>query len=118
MELEQLSRYADSVSASLNKSLGAPLGAALAGTQEFITDAVQVRQRFGGGWRRAEIPASAALAALDRRRVRLTADHQRARTLAAALKNLQGVSLEHPVMSNLLVVQVQGMTARELAAKI
>ena len=118
MELEQLSRYADSVSASLNKSLGAPLGAALAGTQEFLTDAVQMRQRFGGGSRRAEIPASAALAALDRRRVRLTADHQRTRTLAAALKNLQGVSLEHPVMSNLLVVQVQGMTAHELTAKL
>ena len=118
MELEQLSRYADSVSASLNKSLGAPLGAALAGTQEFITDAVQVRQRFGGGWRPAGIPAAAALTALDHWRVRVVADHQRARTLAAALKNLQGVSLEHPVMSNLLVVQVQGMTARELAAKI
>ena len=66
VELEQLSQYADSVSLSLNKSLGAPLGAALAGTQEFITDAVQGRQRFGGARRRPGIPAAAALAALDR----------------------------------------------------
>jgi threonine aldolase len=118
VELEQLSQYADSVSLSLNKSLGAPLGAALAGTREFITEAVRVRQRFGGGWRPAGIPAAAALVALDHWRARLAADHQRARTLAAALTNLQGVSLEQPVMSNLLVVQVQGMTAHELAAKL
>jgi len=49
--VRNLTKYAESVSISLNKGLSAPMGAILAGSKSFIEEAVRVRQRFGGGWR-------------------------------------------------------------------
>ncbi|MDP6884794.1 MAG: beta-eliminating lyase-related protein, partial [Rhodospirillales bacterium] len=60
-----LTRHADTVALSLNKGLSAPLGAVLAGSADFIAVAVDIRQRFGGGWRPAGIPAAAGIVALD-----------------------------------------------------
>ena len=45
-----LAQLAETVSFNLNKGLCAPLGAILAGTSDFVNDALRVRQMFGGGW--------------------------------------------------------------------
>ncbi|CAH1656792.1 MULTISPECIES: GntG family PLP-dependent aldolase [unclassified Chelatococcus] len=55
----------DTVSISLNKGLGAPVGAMLAGSRELIAEAVAVRQRLGGGMRPTGTLCAPALAALD-----------------------------------------------------
>ncbi|MBS7700562.1 MULTISPECIES: beta-eliminating lyase-related protein [unclassified Chelatococcus] len=55
----------DTVSISLNKGLGAPVGAMLAGSRELIGQAFTVRQRLGGGMRPSATLCAPALAVLD-----------------------------------------------------
>src|SRR5580692_3097691 len=72
----------DSVSVCFSKGLGAPVGSALAGTQEFIAKARRVRKLFGGGMRQAGVLAAAALYALEHHVDRLAEDHHNAQTIA------------------------------------
>ena len=60
-----LAQLAETVSFNLNKGLCAPLGAILAGTSDFVNDAVRVRQMFGGGWRKNS-PQSMELSSIRR----------------------------------------------------
>lgn len=115
MPLATLAACADSVSLSLNKGLGAPLGAVLAGASDFIGEAERVRQRLGGGWRPAGIPAAAAIVALDDWQSRITRDHRRARRLAQTLAELPGLVVDlEQVQSNLILAALDGMNAAEL----
>lgn len=55
----------DTVSVSLNKTFGAPIGAALAASAVHIDRALVLRQRLGGGLRPIGAAAAATLAGLD-----------------------------------------------------
>ena len=102
-----LARHVDSAAVNLNKGLCAPLGSVLAGDAAFVAAAVQVRQRLGGGWRPAGIPAAAGIVALEQMIDRLAEDHDRARRLAGALAAIDGVSVvNEPVETNLVMVEV------------
>ena len=90
----ELAAMADTVSLSLNKGLGAPLGAILAGPGDVIAEAVRVRQLFGGGWRPATIPAAAGVVALETMVERLADDHRNAKRLAEGLAGLEGIQVE------------------------
>src|SRR5262249_12237037 len=68
----------DSVSVCFSKGLGAPVGSALVGSEEFIARARRIRKRFGGGMRQAGYLAAACNFALDNNISRLKEDHQRA----------------------------------------
>lgn len=117
--LAELAAPADSVSMSLNKGLGAPLGAVLAGTKEFVGHAEIVRQRFGGGWRPAGIMAAAARIALEDWQQRLSRDHVHARLLAVALDEIEGVNIDlKQVQTNLVLAQVVGLDADSLVAAL
>ena len=117
--MQCLADQASSVSLSLNKGLGAPLGAVLAGSGDFIRAAETVRQRWGGGWRPAGIPAAAGLVALDGWETRLAADHDRAQMLAEALTEIPGVVIDvQGVHTNLLTVEVEGMDAATLVSRL
>jgi threonine aldolase len=78
-------RHADSVTICFSKGLGCPLGAALAGSADFIERAWEGKYLFGGALRQAGYIAAAALYALDHNVERLADDHARARRLAEAL---------------------------------
>ena len=91
--LADLAAVADSVSLSLNKSLGAPFGAMLAGSAEFIDKALRVRHRLGGGFRPTAMVSAAALAAL-RSFAHIAEDHRRARQLAQRLGVLPGLAVD------------------------
>jgi threonine aldolase len=80
-----LASMADSVSVCFSKGLGAPVGSALAGGEEFITCARRARKALGGGMRQAGIIAAGALYALRENIPRLSEDHRRARSLALHL---------------------------------
>lgn len=80
-----LAKGADSVAVSLNKALGAPLGAMLCGSKAFIRDASRVRRMLGGNWRPAGIVAAPALIALKTMRQRIVDDHANARHLGTML---------------------------------
>jgi threonine aldolase len=79
-----------------SKGLGAPIGAVLAGSREFIDAAWQWKQRLGGAMRQAGICAAACLYALDHHVARLAEDHANARTLARGLAQIAGLEVQEP----------------------
>ncbi len=107
----------DTVWLDFTKGLGAPLGAVLAGTEEFIGHAWRWKQRMGGAMRQGGICAAACLYALDHNIDRLADDHDNARALARGLAQVPGLVPE-PVHTNLVYVDTAGtgLTGDEVAA--
>ena len=93
---ERMARSFDSVWIDFTKGLGAPLGAALAGSRDFIDAAWRWKQRLGGSMRQAGICAAGCLYSLDHHVERLAEDHANARALARGLKQMPGVTVEEP----------------------
>ena len=109
----------DSVWVDFTKGLGAPLGAVLAGSAEFIDAAWRWKQRLGGSLRQAGICAAACLYALDHNIDRLAEDHENARVLARSLGQIPGLTVEAPD-TNLVFFDTEaaGLTAQELADRV
>jgi threonine aldolase len=108
----------DTVQVCLSKGLGAPVGSVVAGSAEFVEDARRLRKMLGGGVRQGGVLAAAGLVALDRID-RLAEDHDRARKLAAGLRE-RGWQAEVP-QTNIVLVPVadlQGTVARFEAAGV
>ncbi len=109
----------DSVWLDFTKGLGAPLGAVLCGSEEFIGRAWRWKQRVGGSMRQGGICAAACLYALDHHIDRLAEDHENARVLARGLAQIEGITVEEPE-TNLVFFDTTGtgMTAAELADRV
>src|SRR5579862_1244361 len=75
-------RGLDSAWIDFTKGLGAPVGAALAGSRAFIEEAWRYKQAFGGAMRQAGIIAAGGIYALTHNVDRLAEDHANARRLA------------------------------------
>lgn len=103
----------DSVWLDFTKGLGAPLGAVLCGTADFIDRAWRWKQRMGGAMRQAGICAAACLHALDHHVDRLAEDHANAARLAGHLAQLPGL-LVQPPETNLVFIDTKG-TGRQAA---
>jgi threonine aldolase len=86
----------DSVWLDFTKGLGAPLGAVLAGSDEFIGQAWRWKQRLGGSMRQAGICAAACIYALDHHIDRLAEDHANSKALARGLRQIPGMAVEEP----------------------
>ena len=100
----------DSVWVDFSKGLGAPVGAVLAGSQEFIDRAWRVKQRLGGGMRQAGILAAGACYALDHHVERLAEDHALASRLAQGLARLPGLRVDlAAVETNLVWFEVDAL---------
>src|SRR5204863_8943925 len=69
----------DSAWIDFTKGLGAPVGAALAGSREFIDEAWRLKQQMGGAMRQAGIIAAGGVYALDQHGERLAEDQANAR---------------------------------------
>ncbi|MFN2398773.1 MAG: beta-eliminating lyase-related protein, partial [Gemmatimonadaceae bacterium] len=78
------------------KGLGAPVGAALAGTTDVIAAAWSVRKRFGGGMRQSGILAAGALHGLEFHLPRLAEDHELAREFASVVDGAGGARVVEP----------------------
>jgi threonine aldolase len=99
----------DSVWIDFTKGLGAPVGAALAGSREFIADAWRLKQQMGGAMRQAGIIAAGGLFALRHHVKRLAEDHANARRLADGLAALPGIMLEpSTVETNIVIFELSG----------
>jgi threonine aldolase len=94
----------DSVWVDLSKGLGAPVGAVLAGTGNFVEEAWRYKQRFGGAMRQAGIIAAGGVYALRYHVDRLVEDHERARQLAMGLSALAGVELDADSLETNIVI--------------
>ena len=119
---ERYARDFDSVWLDFSKGLGAPVGAALAGSKAFIDEAWRVKQRFGGAMRQAGVIAAAALYALDHHVERLAEDHANAKRLAQGLAALPGISLDlGAVETNLVYFTLTaeaGLDAKTLCERV
>lgn len=105
--VSQLVGEADSATFCLSKSLCAPVGSVLCGSEEFIRQARRLRKMLGGGMRQAGVLAAAGLVALDEMVERLAEDHRRARQLAEALDALPGLRLTMGMpQSNMVFVSI------------
>ena len=94
----------DSIWVDFTKGLGAPLGAVLAGSREFIAEARVHKHRHGGAMRQAGIAAAACLYALDHHVERLADDHINASRLA---EGLGAMGLEtSPAETNMVWIDV------------
>ena len=94
----------DSAWIDFSKGLGAPVGACLAGSEDFICQAWRWKQMLGGALRQSGILAAAALYALDNNVERLAEDHARARRLAEGLAALPGIELNPDLVETNIVV--------------
>jgi threonine aldolase len=100
----EFARGFDTAWIDFTKGLGAPVGAALAGSRELIDEAWRYKQMIGGALRQAGIVAAAGLYALDHHVERLAEDHVNARRLAEGLAELPGVELDPSRVETNIVV--------------
>ncbi|MGE5842500.1 MAG: threonine aldolase family protein [Deltaproteobacteria bacterium] len=98
----------DSVWIDFSKGLGAPVGAALAGSKGFIQEAWRWKHQFGGAMRQAGIIAAGAVYALNHHVERLAEDNENAQILARGMAEIEGIVVE-PVETNLIFFDVSGM---------
>ena len=96
----------DSVWLDFSKGLGAPVGAALAGSRAFIDKARRYKQMFGGAMRQAGIIAAGALYGLDHHVARLADDHANAKAFAAVVQSIDGLELLAPAETNIVFFTV------------
>ena len=100
----------DSVWIDFTKGLGAPIGAVLAGTTDFLREARRYKQLFGGAMRQAGIAAAGCLYALEHHVDRLTEDHEHARLLARELLTVNGIHVHTPMPeTNMVFFDVQAL---------
>jgi threonine aldolase len=102
---KEYASHFDSLWIDFSKGLGAPVGAALAGSKEFVQEAWRWKHQFGGAMRQAGIIAAGAIYALTHHVERLAEDHENARILSRALADIEGIAVE-PVETNLIFFDV------------
>jgi threonine aldolase len=109
----------DTVWLDFTKGLGAPLGAVLAGSKDFIGEAWRWKQRLGGSMRQGGLNAAACIYALDHNIDRLAEDHANAASLARGMAQIPGVTVETPE-TNLVFFDTTGtgLTASQFAARL
>ena len=99
----------DSAWIDFTKGLGAPVGAALAGSRAFIDEAWRCKQQMGGAMRQAGIIAAGGVYALRHHVKRLAEDHANARRLADGLAQLPGVKLDPATVdTNIVFFETSG----------
>lgn len=104
VSLKDFSEPFDSISVCFSKGLGAPVGSCLVGSKEFVAKARRARKLFGGGMRQAGIVAAGALYALQHNLTRLADDHENARIIADAVRNLQVIQLSDEMPDTNIVI--------------
>lgn len=113
----QFGALADSVWIDFTKGLGAPFGAVLAGSTDFIERARRYKHMLGGAMRQAGMMAAGCLYALENNITRLSVDHANAKAFANRIDEIPGVTVRGPVETNIVVFDIAdaGVPAARLA---
>lgn len=93
VNVQELTRHADSVSFCLSKGLAAPIGSLVCGSEEFIVEARRIRKVLGGGMRQCGIISAAGIVALEEMVERIEGDHLNAHRLADGIANIADLSI-------------------------
>ena len=111
----------DTLWIDLSKGLGAPVGAVLAGSADFIFQAWQWKQRVGGAMRQAGIIAAAGIYALDHHVERMAEDHAHAKRMAKGIAGAPGIGIDvESVETNMVRFDIAelGISAREFGDRL
>lgn len=109
----------DTVSVCFSKGLGAPVGSALAGSQELIDRSRRFRKMWGGGMRQAGMIAAGALYALKHHRDRLQEDHANARLFAEAIAQIPEIDVDlEAVETNIVIFHTKTVSAQSIAQRL
>ena len=114
--LAEFAGCANTVMVSFSKGLGAPVGAALAGSTADIARAMRIRKRLGGGMRQSGILAAAAIYALEHHLDRLPDDHAAAKRLAQAVDGIGGATVVPPD-TNIVMIDLPTASAEAVSAR-
>jgi threonine aldolase len=96
LPLSEIAGESDTVMVAFSKGLGAPVGAALAGSRKAMEIAWTARKLFGGAMRQSGIIAAGALYGVEHHIERLAEDHDNARALARAIDGAGGATVVPP----------------------
>jgi len=113
---ERLAASAETVMVSFAKGLGAPVGAALAGSAAAMEDAVAARRRLGGGMRQSGVLAAAALYGIAHNRARLGDDHANAQLFARLVDGAGGARVVTPD-TNIVMIDLPRADATAVVAR-
>ena len=117
----EFARGYDSVWIDMSKGLGAPVGGVLAGSHEFIAQALRHKHQFGGAMRQAGIIAAAGVYALKHNVDRLADDHDNARRFARLIARIDGIEVDPDAIdTNMIYFNVAGtgLTAPEVSDRL
>ena len=121
INVQELTRHADSVSFCLSKGLAAPIGSLVCGSEEFIAEARRIRKVLGGGMRQCGIVSAAGIVALEEMIERIKEDHSNAHTLAKGIATIDGLKIDpDSIQTNIVYFDVtsQKINAQSLADKL
>jgi threonine aldolase len=115
--LSAFASTADTVMVSFSKGLGAPVGAALAGTTRQMERAHRIRKRLGGGMRQSGIIAAGALYGLEHNLARLADDHAAAKAFASIVDGAGGARVVPPD-TNIVMIDLPFATADVMVERV
>jgi len=116
VSLDVIAGCADTVMVAFSKGLGAPIGAALAGSAKDMVTAWTARKLFGGAMRQSGILAAAVLHALDHHVDRLADDHANARVLAQTIDGAGGARVVPPDTNIVMIDLPTGRSSAPVVA--
>jgi threonine aldolase len=116
--LATIAAEADTVMVAFSKGLGAPVGAALAGTRSQMEKAWTARKLFGGAMRQSGILAAAVLYGLDHHMDRLADDHANAKLIAGLVDGAGGAKVVAPDTNIVMVDLPPRHSAVDLVAAL
>ncbi len=93
----------DTISICFSKSLGAPIGSVLLGSNNHMKKAKKVRKLFGGAMCQVGYLAAAGIYALDHHIERLAEDHQRAKILGEILERNPIIKKVEQIETNIVI---------------
>ncbi|WP_019156381.1 threonine aldolase family protein [Robertmurraya massiliosenegalensis] len=108
-DIKQFTQYTDTVSICLSKGLATPAGSILAGTEAFIEEARKWRRNLGGRMRQIGYLAATGIYALENMVNRLNRDHDLAKFLGREIEKINGLQLEYPVETNIVLVNCKAL---------
>ena len=110
-------RSYDSAWIDMSKGLGAPVGGVLAGSRDFIAEALRFKFQFGGAMRQAGIIAAAGIYALENNVERLAEDHANARLFARLIAQIDAIEVDaDAIETNMVFFDVPGTGGLDAAA--
>ena len=107
-------QFFDSAWVDLSKALGCPIGAVLAGSQEFIDEAWYWKQRMGGALRQSGMLAAAGLYAFEHNLSKIEQDHKNAARFGEIISRHSAVQMmTDTIETNIVLFDVgsTGLTA-------